>query len=61
MIKAWNKNGKRVELDGDDEQIDAKDLLQFKMILAIISQECKEIITKVVIESDDIVFTVEQK
>ena len=60
MIKAWDKNGKEVGL-GEDDLIDEGAMAQFKMLLAVISQEAKEIVTKIKIESEGVIFTVEQK
>jgi hypothetical protein len=63
MIKAWNKDGKLItkpDKDSIGEHLE-KDTQSIKMVLAVISQEYKEIITKVEIETDDFKMMLEQK
>lgn len=60
MIKAWDKNGKEIKVK-DQDAVDAGAMGQFKLLLAVISQELKEIVTKIEIEDEGVIFTVEQK
>ncbi|HEC66188.1 hypothetical protein LCGC14_2737690 [marine sediment metagenome] len=59
MITAWNKDGKK--LDIKDRSTQEEDLKQFRLMLALISQQYKELITKIVIETAEFKVTVEQK
>jgi len=59
MIKAWNKDGKEVKVD--NHGVNDDDFQQYNILLALISQEAKEIITKIEVNTEKFILTVVQK
>lgn len=62
MIKAWDKDGKEIEVKdmATDKDID-DGFVQYLEMFALISQKYKTIITKLQMEGKSFIMTVEQK
>ena len=62
MIKAWDKNGKEIEVKdmATDRDID-EGFEQYLSMFSLISQKYKTIITKLQLEGKTFIMTVEQK
>ena len=62
MIKAWDKDGKEIEVKDMASDSDVEEgFEQYLMMFATISQKYKTMITKLQMESKDFIMTVEQK
>ncbi len=62
MIKAWDKDGKEIEVEDMASDSDVNDgFEQYYAMFGAISQKYKTIITKLMMENDKFKMTVEQK
>lgn len=62
MIKAWDKDGKEIEVEdmASDSDID-EGFEQYLTMFSMISQKYKTIVTKLQMEGKNFIMTVEQK
>lgn len=62
MITCWNVDGKLVDMPYDEGDDDMGDITGgLLMLFSVLSQKSKTIITKVQIEDDNMIMTLEQK
>jgi hypothetical protein len=62
MINCWDKDGNEVNMPYDEGDDDMGDITGgLTMLFAVLSQKSKTIITKVQIEDDNMIMTLEQK